>query len=606
MKKMKKINENIEAFVLDTSAVIEKIPSIKIHDKSIASGKIIIPHAVIAELENQANRGKDIGLIGLEEIQELREICKKNEKIKLEFLGERPSEHQIKFAKSGEIDAYIRNLADIHNATLITADLVQAESAKALGIKVDYIAVVKYKEELTLQKYIDNKTMSLHLKEGNYAMAKKGSPGNWELTQVSKEKLTTEQMQEYAKEILEKTRQDRKSYTEISKPCTTVVQYKNLRIVMVKPPVSDGWEITIVHPLKKLNIEDYKLPKELAERIERKARGIVICGETGSGKTTLAQAVAEWYVQDNRIVKTVESPRDLQLPDSVTQYSKNFTGQGEIHDILFLSRPDNILFDEMRSTPDFELYTDLRLAGSNMIGVLHASQAIDAVQRFISRLDLGVLPNVVDTIIFMESGVIKNVLTLTMLVKVPSGMTESDLARPVIEVRDERSKKLEFEIYSYGEQTVVIPISKNQGTTGAFKLAEKEIEKYFSRFSQEVKAELISSTRAIVYIPEYKIAKVIGSEGRNIEKCEEDLGISIDIRELEEEKGNIEFTIREDHNNIVLYTTPGTTVEIWTGDKFIASAISSKKGEIKLNKKSAQGRDLLKALNQQRKIEVKA
>ena len=602
---MKKLNK--KAYVIDTSAIIEKIPTIKINDRSIKEGEILIPHAVVAELENQANRGRDIGLIGLEEIQELRKLCEKNSKLSLKIIGERPSEHQIRHAKHGEIDAYIRSLAEEFKATLITADMVQSESGKALGIDVDYVKVVKYKEELTLQKYIDNQTMSLHLKEGNFVMAKRGKPGNWKLEKLTKNHLTSKEVQDYAKEILEKTRQDHSSYTEISKACTTVVQYKNLRIVIVKPPVSDGWEITVVHPLTKLNLDDYNLAKDLLERVQHKARGIVVCGETGSGKTTLAQAIAEWYVNDNRIVKTVESPRDLQLPDSVTQYSKNFTAPGEIHDILFLSRPDNILFDEMRSTPDFELYTDLRLAGSNMIGVLHASQAIDAVQRFISRLDIGVLPNVVDTIIFMEAGKVEKVLTLKMLVKVPSGMVEQDLARPVIEVRDPHTKKLEFEIYSYGEQTVVIPVTSDKNeTSGAFKLAEREIEKYFSRFSSDIKAKVISATRAIVYAPEYKIAKIIGSEGKNISQCEEDLGISIDVQELEEDLQNIDFTIKDDNKHVILYTEPGTTIEIYADSKFVASAISSKKGEVRINKKSSQGRDLLKALNQKRKIEVKA
>ncbi|MDP3917447.1 MAG: PINc/VapC family ATPase [Nanoarchaeota archaeon] len=590
-------------YVIDTSAIIEKIPSSKIKNKEITSGVILIPHAVLAELENQANRGKEIGLIGLEEIQELRELCKT--KLSLEFVGERPSDHQIKHAKSGEIDAYIRGLAGENHATLITADVVQAESAKALGIPVDFIKVVKYQEELSLQKYIDSTTMSLHIKEGNPILAKKGSPGNWKLEKVTQKNLKGEEVQDFAKEIIEKTNLDRGSYTEISRRCTTVVQYKNLRIVMVKPPVSDGWEITIVHPIKKLDIDEYNLPKDLAERIEYKARGIVICGETGSGKTTLAQAIAEWYDKNNRIVKTVESPRDLQLPDSVTQYSKNFTEPGEMHDILFLSRPDNILFDEMRSTPDFQLYTDLRLAGSNMIGVLHASQAIDAVQRFISRLDLGVLPNVVDTIIFMQSGKVEKVLTLKMLVKVPSGMTESDLARPVIEVRDHTTNDLDYEVYSYGEQTVVIPVTQTK-TSGALKLAEREIENYFRRITHSVKAEVISPNKVIVYVPEENIAKIIGQAGKNIEKCEEDLGMSIDIRELVEEKQQIKFQVNEDKKNIIICTEPGKTIEIHANNRFIASAISSKKGEVRFNKKSAQGRDILKALNKNGKLEVKA
>mgnify|MGYP003982661641 FL=1 len=242
-----------------------------------------------------------------------------------------------------------------------------------------------------------------------------------------------------------------------------------------------------------------------------------------------------------------------------------------------------------------------------MIGVLHAAQAIDAVQRFISRLDTGMIPSVVDTIIFMEAGNIEKVLTLKMMVKVPSGMTESDLARPVIEVRDYQSNKLDYEIYSYGEQTVVIPVSETTKKSGAMKLAENEIIKYFSRYDPNVTAEVVSSSKAVVYIPEDKIAKVIGSGGKNIEKCEKDLGISIDVRELKIEKNNIKYSLQEDNKNLVFFSEPGRTLDIYANGKFITTAITSKKGEIKINKKSLQGRDILKVLNKKKgKIEVRA
>src|SRR3989344_5935723 len=115
-------------YVVDTSAVIEKVVSRLIKEDKL-KGAVLIPNAVVAELENQANYGHEIGFVGLEELQEIQELVKKD-KIKIEFIGKRPTESQIKFAKSGEIDALIRELAFSKNATLITADRVQAASAK--------------------------------------------------------------------------------------------------------------------------------------------------------------------------------------------------------------------------------------------------------------------------------------------------------------------------------------------------------------------------------------------------------------------------------------------------------------------------------------------
>jgi ATPase len=45
-----------------------------------------------------------------------------------------------------------------------------------------------------------------------------------------------------------------------------------------------------------------------------------------------------------------------------------------------------------------------------------------------------------------------------MTVKVPHGMTESDVSRPVIQVREFESGVVEYELYSFGEEVVVIPV----------------------------------------------------------------------------------------------------------------------------------------------------
>jgi len=123
-------------YVVDTSAVIHKfIP--EIIRKGIR-GKIIIPNAVMAELENQANKGWEYGFIGLDEIANLHELSKRYP-IKIDFEGIRPQDMHIKYAKSGEIDALIRGLAVKLDATLITADLVQAKSAQAYKLDVIYL-----------------------------------------------------------------------------------------------------------------------------------------------------------------------------------------------------------------------------------------------------------------------------------------------------------------------------------------------------------------------------------------------------------------------------------------------------------------------------------
>ncbi|MEK6940505.1 MAG: PINc/VapC family ATPase [Nanoarchaeota archaeon] len=595
----------MDKFIIDTSVVIERAITKLLKDKKI-SGEILIPKAVIAELEHQANSGKQTGIIGLEELQDLQNL-KEAGKIDLAIIGTRPNLYQIHNAKQGgEIDALIHDLAYDNSAILITADKIQANAAKASGIQVEFITL-KPSKEFKLASYFDNTTMSLHLKANVPPLAKKGKPGEWQLVEVDKKPLSSTEVEDIAKQVIELSRIDPEAFIEISRESSTVVQYQNYRIVIVKPPVADGWEITAVKPLKQLSLEEYNLQEELMARIKKQARGIIVAGETGSGKSTFSSALAVVYSKSGRIVKTVESPRDLVLPDNITQYSKSFTSSEEIHDILLLSRPDYIIFDEVRDTPDFKLFTDLRLSGSNCLGVLHAATPIDAVNRFIERLDVGLIPSVLDTIIFIDKGDISKVLTVRMTVKVPSGMTESDLGRPVVEVSDFFSGKCEFEIYSYGEQTVVIPVSQTKKVSSTINLATQQIETVMSRYVDKVRVEIIDDNKAVVYVPERDIPRVIGKQGVTVDKIEKELGIRIDVQELKKESDgyNTTFDIQERGANITIFVRPNAQLDIFVNDQFLFTAASSKRGEIRINKKSKLGYALLEALTEKKKIELR-
>ncbi len=602
-----------KVYVVDTSVVIEKAVSSYIKAKKIA-GKIIVPRAVIAELEHQANTGQDIGFLGLEELQTLQKLSKES-KTEIAFLGDRPSLFHIENAKTGgEIDALIRDIAYNEGAVLFTADRVQSEAAKALGIEVLFYPRKELKEKLEIENYFDENTMSVHLREGCNPRGKRGRPGEWKLIDIENRILTQQNIQDMTKEIIERSNIETDAFIEISRPGSTVVQYKSYRIVITKPPVSDGWEITAVKPIKVLKIEDYNLPEKISERIKSKARGVIIAGEVGSGKSTFAQALAEYYASHNFVTKTVESPRDLILSENITQYSKNLASSEEIHDILFLSRPDYIIFDEMRDTPDFKLYTDLRLGGSNVLGVLHAATPIDAVQRFIGRLDVGMIPSVLDTILYVEKGNISKILTVQMLVKVPSGMTEADLARPVIEVKDYLTNKLEFEIYSYGEETVVIPVQEEFIHDPTKILAAKQLERELREFASEVKVKIISNNKAEVFIPENEIAKFIGKEGSNITRIEKKVGFGLTVKELSDdhyEESNrmpVHYKI-EESKNAVIFQLPqqysGRTAEVFVDNHFLLAYTVGKKAEIRINKKSKLGEELLKDLNSNRNVEIR-
>lgn len=164
--------------------------------------------------------------------------------------------------------------------------------------------------------------MSVHLKENVPPMAKKGKPGNINLVKLDSKLISYDYLNKLAEDIIEKARHDFKTYLELDEEGATVVQSREYRISIAKPPFSEGMEITAVRPVAEVSLESYKLSEKLIDRLKSTANGILISGSPGAGKSTFAQAVAKFFSEDmNKIVKTMESPRDLQVGDEITQYA---------------------------------------------------------------------------------------------------------------------------------------------------------------------------------------------------------------------------------------------------------------------------------------------
>ena len=596
--------KQIEKLVPDTSVIIEGLVSEKISKKELKVKEIIIHEAVLAELEHQANLNKAIGFLGLDEINRLKDL-----KVELNFKGMRPKASEIRYASLGEIDSMIRQLAFEDDATLLTADKVQAKVAEAKGMKVMYIEPDIKARKLKLDGFFDNTTMSVHLRQNVQPYAKKGFPGKWDFVELRKNILKEEEIQNISREIIEEAKLRKDSFIEIERPGSTIVQLGRYRIVITKPPFADGWEITAVRPVRKLGLEDYKLSDKLMERIGEQAEGVLVAGSPGMGKTTFSQALSEFFASKEKIVKTVEAPRDLVLPENITQYAISHGDAQEIHDILLLSRPDYTIFDEMRNTSDFKLFADLRLAGVGMVGVVHATNPIDAIQRFIGRVEMGVIPQVIDTVVFIKNGYIEKVLGLKMTVKVPSGMTEADLARPVVVVNDFENNKLEYEIYSYGEQTVVIPVQETGEKGGAHKLASETIKREISKYSDNVKVEVVSDNKCIVRVPDKDIARIIGKQGNHINEIEKRLGIGIDVQELEKEEKNreIQYDMNIKKKNIAFdigIKMQNKDVDIYIGSAYFMTAKAGSSGIINIKKNNNIGKRLMKARSDGEKIRL--
>ncbi|MEM4318191.1 MAG: hypothetical protein QXQ68_09050, partial [Candidatus Nitrosocaldaceae archaeon] len=168
----------MKRFVLDTSIIIDKKISSMIERGELVECEIIIPNAVIDELQAQASLNRESGFIGLEEIKRIREVGK-TRNVSIRFSGIRPSMDDIRLAKRGRIDALIKDIAKSESATLITADYVQALVAEAEGINATYIREDRKIDRYIFEEYFDDQTTSVHLKENVEPLAKRGRPGEF-------------------------------------------------------------------------------------------------------------------------------------------------------------------------------------------------------------------------------------------------------------------------------------------------------------------------------------------------------------------------------------------------------------------------------------------
>ena len=590
-------------YVPDTSVIVDGRFTTFVREKR--GCRVILSEAMLSEVEHQANDGRSIGFAALEELRRLREL-ENSGYIYLEFTGERPQEWQRRSGKSGEIDEIIRSVAAANNASLVTGDQIQREIAEIKGIDVIYLEPPSG-EPRNIEEFFDPETSSVHLKTGVEVLSKSGPPGNVHLKGKGIT-LSEQEMEMIANHIVKRGRNEPGSFIEVDSHGATVIQLGNMRIVITRPPFSDEIEITAVRPVRKLSISDYGISPELLSRLEDQARGVLISGGPGEGKSTFVQALAEHLSSKGHIVKTMERPRDLQVEKRITQYTALEGSMEKTGDILLLVREDYTVFDEMRVTSDFLVYSDLRMAGVGMIGVVHATRAIDSIQRFINRIELGMIPQVIDTIIFIEAGRISQVLVTRYSVKVPSGMKEEDLSRPVIEIMDFQTGKPVFEIYTFGEQIVVVPVSPEKEPNGLMKFAQEKIYSDISKMlgTSNIKVTLHGEGRALVNVPEDLMSKVIGKKGATVNELEKKFGLHLDIEPLSGEYYQERKVTGIDIKNKIIYLNvgvPNQQVKFYVDNILILQAKSSAKGIVRIKIQSDTGSALYNYIKAGKNVE---
>ena len=199
------------------------------------------------------------------------------------------------------------------------------------------------------------------------------------------------------------------------------------RLNAIIPPLSlKGPVLTIRKFSKNLDSIDDLLRKgtlttHMAMFLEASVKAklnILICGGTGTGKTSLLNILSSFIENHERII-TIEDAAELRLhQDHVISLETrliNYEGAGEItiRDLVRNSlrmRPDRIIVGEVRGKEAFDMMQAMTTGHEGSLTTLHANSPEDAL----NRLETMILMNDMDIPVSAVRGYIENAIDLVV------------------------------------------------------------------------------------------------------------------------------------------------------------------------------------------------
>ncbi|HUA32736.1 MAG TPA: CpaF family protein [Candidatus Binataceae bacterium] len=139
-------------------------------------------------------------------------------------------------------------------------------------------------------------------------------------------------------------------------------------------------------------VEKGSLSPELVEFLQAVVRArlnVLVCGGTGSGKTTMLNCLSAFVPEDERIV-TIEDSAELSLqqPHVVRLETRpaNLEGRGEVtqRDLVrncLRMRPDRIVVGEVRGAEVFDMLQAMSTGHDGSIATIHANSARECLSR---------------------------------------------------------------------------------------------------------------------------------------------------------------------------------------------------------------------------------
>ena len=269
-----------------------------------------------------------------------------------------------------------------------------------------------------------------------------------------------------------------------SKPMVDARLKDGSRINAIIPPLSLKGPVLTIRKFKKdlNNIEDIlrngTLTRDMAVFLEacvKSKLNILVCGGTGSGKTTVLNILSSFIGDSERII-TIEDAAELKLHQnhviSLETRNDNYQSKSEvtIRDLVRNSlrmRPDRIIVGEVRGGEAFDMLQAMNTGHEGSLTTLHANSPTDALNRLETMVLMGGIEIPVSAIRDYIENAIDIVVEVARL---------SDGRRKIVEIS---------EINGFnGDDIKIVPIFKfvEKGLTkdlqvdGEFKLLTKKIK----------------------------------------------------------------------------------------------------------------------------------
>jgi pilus assembly protein CpaF len=186
-----------------------------------------------------------------------------------------------------------------------------------------------------------------------------------------------------SKPILDSRLPDGSRVAAIIPPCSlggvtlTIRKFNTTRHFEMEDLIRAG---TLDRPLAN-HLEDYVLAR----------KNILICGGTGTGKSTLLSILGKFIPQEERVL-VIEDTAEIQLPQqNLVRFEARREQNGlpavAIRDLLKAAlrhRPDRIVLGEVRGSEAFDLLQLLNTGHSGTLSTIHASSAQQGLARFTS------------------------------------------------------------------------------------------------------------------------------------------------------------------------------------------------------------------------------